>query len=57
MDKVKFDIISQGVVEIEGRGDDTESGLLTATDRSDRTDALRIDIPDRGFSSPRSNLN
>ena len=60
-------VFSQGVVEITSRVDDTDTGLLQATDRSDRTDALRtdalrtdalkIDIPERSFSSPRSNLN
>jgi hypothetical protein len=50
-------VFSQGVAEIVSNENETGAGLLKATNRTDRTDALKIDIPDRSFSSPRSNLD
>ena len=50
-------VFSQGTAEIVSKVDVTDSGLLKATEKTDRTDELRIVIPERSFSSPRSNLD
>jgi hypothetical protein len=50
-------VFSRGVAEIVKTDKETDTGLLKETDESDRTNELRIDIPVRNFSSPRSNLD
>ena len=52
-------VFSQGVAEIvdKVKEQETDPGLLTTSETSNRTNELKIDIPDRSFSSPRSNLN
>ena len=55
----KMVVFSQGVAEIvdKDKEQETDPGLLTTSERTNKTNELKIDIPDKSFSSPRSNLN
>jgi hypothetical protein len=50
-------VFSQGVAKIVKINKETNTGLLKESDVTDTTNGLQIDIPERNFSSPRSNLD